>query len=100
MLYMINCRSVTDGVSLSVIKSKLVYSRLIFVDNKLTNPSIIWDWYIWCCLLHPKQASVIILDIGMESRSNNSQKITKPSNQVPDRTVLNLATIRQKYIYK
>jgi len=29
-------RSVTDGVSLPVIKSKLVYSNLIFVDNKLT----------------------------------------------------------------
>jgi len=25
----------SNGVSLSVIKSKLVYSRLIFVDNKL-----------------------------------------------------------------
>jgi len=36
MLYMINCLSVTDGVSLSFIKSKLVYSRLIFVDIKLT----------------------------------------------------------------
>jgi len=28
--------SVSDGVSLSVSKSKLVYSSLIFVDNKLT----------------------------------------------------------------
>ena len=36
MLYMISSRSVTDGVSLSVSKSKLVYSRLIFVDNNLT----------------------------------------------------------------
>jgi len=34
--YMISSQSVTDGVSLSVIKSKLVYSSLIFVDNKLT----------------------------------------------------------------
>ena len=36
---MISSRSVTDGVSLSVIKSKLVYSSVqfaIFVDNKLT----------------------------------------------------------------
>ena len=29
-------RSVTDGVSLSVIQSKLAYSSQIFVDNKLT----------------------------------------------------------------
>ena len=29
-------RSVTDGISLSVSKSKLVYSSLIFPDNKLT----------------------------------------------------------------
>jgi len=36
MLYMISSRSVTDGVSLSVIKSKLVYSTLIFVENILT----------------------------------------------------------------
>ena len=36
MPYMISSRSVTDGVSLSVSKSKLVYSTLIFVDNKLT----------------------------------------------------------------
>jgi len=34
--YMISSRSVTDGVSLSVIESKLDYSSLIFVDNKLT----------------------------------------------------------------
>jgi len=36
MPYMISSRSVTDGVNLSVSKSKLVYSSLIFVDNKLT----------------------------------------------------------------
>ena len=34
--YMISSRSVTDGVSLSVIKSKLVYNSMIFVDNKPT----------------------------------------------------------------
>ena len=32
---MISSRSVTDGISLSVGESKLVYSSLIFVDNKL-----------------------------------------------------------------
>ena len=31
--YMISSRSVTDGISLSVSKSKLVYSSLIFLDN-------------------------------------------------------------------
>jgi len=36
MPYVISSRSVTDGVSLSVSKSKLVYSSLIFVYNKLT----------------------------------------------------------------
>ena len=35
MLYMISSQSVTDGVSLSIIESKLVYNSLIFVDNKL-----------------------------------------------------------------
>jgi len=34
--YMISSRSVTDGVSLSVIKSKLVYNSVIVIDNKLT----------------------------------------------------------------
>jgi len=36
MPYMTSSQSVTDGISLSVSKSKLVYSSLIFVDNKLT----------------------------------------------------------------
>ena len=36
MLYMISSRSVTDGVSLLVVKSKLVYTSMIFLDNKLT----------------------------------------------------------------
>ena len=36
MLYMISSRSVSDGASLSVTKSKLVYNSLIFVDRKLT----------------------------------------------------------------
>jgi len=33
---MISSQSVTDGVSLSISKSKLVYNSVIFVDNKLT----------------------------------------------------------------
>jgi len=33
MLYMISSQSVTDGVSLSVSKSNLVYNSSIFVDN-------------------------------------------------------------------
>jgi len=36
MPYMFSSQSHTDGISLSVSKSKLVYSSLIFVDNKLT----------------------------------------------------------------
>jgi len=36
MPYIISSQSVTDGISLSVSKSKLMYSSLIFVDNKLT----------------------------------------------------------------
>jgi len=35
MPYMISSRSITDGFSLSVSKSKMVYSSLIFADNKL-----------------------------------------------------------------
>jgi len=38
-VHMISSWSVTDGVSLSVIKSKPVYTSTIFVDNKLT---LIW----------------------------------------------------------
>ena len=37
MVDMISSRSVTDGKSLSVSKSKLVYGSLIFVDDKLTS---------------------------------------------------------------
>ena len=37
MLYMISSWSVTSGISLSVSKSKLVYSSLIFVDNNNNN---------------------------------------------------------------
>jgi len=36
MPHMIRSQPVTDSASLSVIKSKLVYSSLIFVDYKLT----------------------------------------------------------------
>jgi len=36
MPYMVSSQSVTDGVSLSVIKSKLLFSSMIYVDNKLT----------------------------------------------------------------
>ena len=35
-MYMISSRSVTDGVSLLVIKSEMVHTSMIFVDNKLT----------------------------------------------------------------
>ena len=34
MPYMISSLSVTDGVSLAVVKSKLVYKSMIFLDNK------------------------------------------------------------------
>ena len=49
MPYMISSRSVTGRVSLSVGKSKLVYSRLIFVDNKLT----------LICLLTQQQSATV-----------------------------------------
>jgi len=35
-MYIISSLSVADGVSLSVSKSKLVYSSLIFVESKLS----------------------------------------------------------------
>ena len=41
MPYMISSRSVIDGISLSVNKSKLVYSSLILVDNKLTSVCVL-----------------------------------------------------------
>ena len=37
MPYMISSQSITDSVSLSVSKSKLVYSSLIFLDNYNNN---------------------------------------------------------------
>jgi len=40
MLYMINRQSVTNGVTLAVSKSKLVYHSFVFVDNKLTQQSV------------------------------------------------------------
>jgi len=46
---MISSRSVTDGVSLSVSKSKPAYSSLMFVDNKLT----------LICLLTPQQLATV-----------------------------------------
>jgi len=49
MPYMISSQSVTDGVSLSVIESKLVYNSMVFVDNKL--PLI--------CLLIQQQLSTV-----------------------------------------
>jgi len=45
MPYMISSRSVANSVSLSVSKSKLVYSSLISVDNKVK----------WICLLSQQQ---------------------------------------------
>ena len=46
---MISSRSVTDGISMSVIKSKLVYSSLILVDNIL----------ILICLLTLQQLVIV-----------------------------------------
>ena len=37
---MINRQSVTNGVTLAVSKSKLVYHSFVFVDNKLTQQSV------------------------------------------------------------
>ena len=41
MPYMISSQSVTDGISLSVTMSKLVYNSVIFVHNKLTFISLL-----------------------------------------------------------
>jgi len=51
MPYMTNIQSVTDGISLSVSKSKLVYSSFICVDNKLT---------IICLLTQQQSATVFV----------------------------------------
>jgi len=48
MPYMISSRSVTDGVSLSVNKSKLVYNSLVFVDNKLTQLLVTLHYLVIC----------------------------------------------------
>jgi len=44
MPYMISSQSVSDGVSLSVSKSKLVYSSLLFLDNYLTLVGGVAQW--------------------------------------------------------
>jgi len=58
MPYMISSRSVTDRVSLSVGKSKLVYSRLIFVDSNLT---------LICLLTHQQSATVSVRNAQVSS---------------------------------
>ena len=60
MLYMINSRSVTDGASLSVSKSNLVYSSLIFVDNKLTLSCLLTQQQLATVSVHYTQ---VILNI-------------------------------------
>jgi len=55
---MISSWRVTDGVSLSVSKSKLVYSSFIFVDNKLSHLPITRQQLV---LLSVRNTQVILL---------------------------------------
>jgi len=55
---MISSWSVTDGVGLSVSKSKLVYSSFIFVDNKLSHLPITRQQLV---LLSVRNTQVILL---------------------------------------
>jgi len=60
MPYVISSWSVADGVSLSVSKSKLVYSSLIFVDNKLTLICLYHNNNISNSFVHITQIIVLI----------------------------------------
>jgi len=51
MLYMISSWSVTDGISLSFSKSKLVYSSLMLVDNKLTLICLLTFGEVTCAIV-------------------------------------------------
>ena len=60
MPYILSNRSVTDGVSLLVIKSKLVYSSLISVDNKLTLPCLLTQQQLVTVSVHYTQVILLI----------------------------------------
>ena len=60
MPYILSNRSVTDGVSLSVIKSKLVYSSLISVDNKLTLLCLLTQQQLVTVSVHYTQVILLI----------------------------------------
>jgi len=69
---MIRSRSVTDGVSLSVSKSKLVYSSLIFVEKKTLKSVNIRQSYKQerDCVVHFVRLTATLLKDG-ESAQNN-----------------------------
>ena len=60
MPYMISSRSGTDGVSLSVIKSKPVYSSLIFVDSKVTLIYVLTKQQLVTVCVSPTQVILLI----------------------------------------
>jgi len=70
---MISSQSITDGINLSVSKSKLVYCSLIFVDNKVE---------LICLLTKQQLVAVIIiiiifcfLNLGRSSRGGKQKLI-------------------------
>ena len=73
MPYILSNRSVTDGVSLSVIKSKLVYSSLISVDNKLTLLCLLTQQQLVTVSVHYTQVILLIWRVlhlwGIEDKS-------------------------------
>ena len=70
---MISSQSITDGINLSVSKSKLVYCSLIFVDNKVE----------LICLLTKQQLVAVVtiiiifcfLNLGRSSRGGKQKLI-------------------------
>ena len=79
MPYMISSRSVTDDVSLAVSKSKLVYSSLIFVDNKLTFICLLIQQQLATVSVHYTQVTLLIWRVlhlsGKTSRANGAYDI-------------------------
>jgi len=76
MSYMISSRSVIGGISLSVSKSKLVYSSLKFVDNKLTLICLLAKQQLVTVSVHHARVILLIWRVlhlwGQKCRANGA----------------------------
>jgi len=81
MPYMISSQSVTDGISLSVSKSKLVYGSLIFVDNILTLICLLTQqWLVTVSLRNTQVIQVIWRDQHVWGQKCNKNRANESIN--------------------